>query len=67
MQHGFQRAPLAPDGFAVDTVQVVADRCKAVIGACLQMAFFADVASFASASVRTFWPDPAGAPNGSRP
>ena len=26
MQHGFQRASLAPDGFAVDAVQVVADQ-----------------------------------------
>ena len=29
MQHGFQRASLAPSGFAVDAVQVVADNSVA--------------------------------------
>ena len=31
MQHGFQRASLAPDGFAVDAVQVVADRVQILL------------------------------------
>lgn len=31
MQHGFQRASLAPGGFAVDAVQVVADRVQILL------------------------------------
>lgn len=31
MQHGFQRASLAPSGFAVDAVQVVADRVQILL------------------------------------
>ena len=31
MQHGFRRASLAPDGFAVDAVQVVADRVQILL------------------------------------
>ncbi|WP_223214056.1 MULTISPECIES: transposase family protein [Devosia] len=31
MQHGFQRASLAPSGFAVDAVQVLADRVQILL------------------------------------
>jgi hypothetical protein len=31
MQHGFQRANLAPDGSAVDGVQMVADRVQILL------------------------------------
>lgn len=31
MQHGFQRASLAPDGLAVDAVQMVADRVQILL------------------------------------
>tara|TARA_R110002051_G_scaffold280461_1_gene342062 strand:+ start:2343 stop:3899 length:1557 start_codon:yes stop_codon:yes gene_type:complete len=31
MRHGFQRASLAPDGFAIDAVQVVADRVRILL------------------------------------
>lgn len=31
MEHGFQRASLAPVGFAIDAVQVVADRVQILL------------------------------------